>query len=128
LAFAEQPEREYTKEQADVIQKGEAMVAVQGLYTGGDTVKIDAALLPFKSKPYEVIVTFLRPIQNTQAHDADQRSTDEQINRNPDKRQAGFQAFMKYKGSLPAAFDYRKELSDYREERYGYINGKLPSN
>jgi hypothetical protein len=97
------------------------MVAVEGLYTGGDTVKIDTALLPFMSEPYEVIVTFLRPIQNAQAH-ADQRSTDKQINRNPDKRQAGFQAFMKYKGSLPTNFDYRKELSDYREERYGYSN------
>jgi hypothetical protein len=121
LAFAEQPKREYTQEQAGVMRKGEAMVAVQGLYTGGDTVKIDTAILPLMSEPYEVIVAFLRPIQNAQAQ-TDQRSTDEQSNRNPDKRQAGFQAFMQYKGSLPADFDYRKELSDYREERYGYIN------
>jgi hypothetical protein len=26
---------------------------------------------------------------------------------------------MKYKGRLPPDFDYRKELADYREERYG---------
>jgi hypothetical protein len=44
LAFAKSPKKRYAKEQVDVIQKGEAMIAVQGLYTGGDTVKIDTAI------------------------------------------------------------------------------------
>jgi hypothetical protein len=66
------------------------MVAVKGLYKGGDTVKIDASSLSFIHEPYEV-----------------------------DKRKAGFQTFMNYKGMLPADFDYRKELADYRDERHG---------
>jgi hypothetical protein len=37
----------------------------------------------------------------------------------PDKRKAGFQTFMNYKGILPADFDCHKELADYRDERYG---------
>jgi len=38
------------------------------------------------------------------------------------KRQKSFNNFMKFKGTLPADFDYQKELSDYRDERYGHIN------
>jgi len=37
-------------------------------------------------------------------------------------RQEAFQGFMKYRGALPANFDYKKELADYRDERYGHIN------
>ena len=32
-----------------------------------------------------------------------------------------FTSFMQYKGILPENFDYKKELSDYREERHGHI-------
>jgi hypothetical protein len=38
------------------------------------------------------------------------------------KRQKAFQHFSQYRGTLPADFDYKKELSDYRNERYGHIN------
>jgi len=38
------------------------------------------------------------------------------------KRQKSFNNFMKFKGTLPADFDYKKELSDYQDERYGHIN------
>jgi len=38
------------------------------------------------------------------------------------RRQLAFERFMKYRGSLPADFDYKKELREYRDERYGYIN------
>jgi len=37
-------------------------------------------------------------------------------------REEAFQNFMKYKGSLPADFDYKKEMETYRNERYGHIN------
>ena len=30
-----------------------------------------------------------------------------------------FQEFLQYKGILPADFDYKKELAEYRNERYG---------
>jgi len=38
------------------------------------------------------------------------------------RRQEAFESFMKYRGTLPADFDYKKELSEYRNERYGRIN------
>jgi hypothetical protein len=37
------------------------------------------------------------------------------------KRQEAFNNFMKYKGILPVDFDYKKELDEYRNERYGHI-------
>ena len=39
-----------------------------------------------------------------------------------DRRQEAFKNFMKYKGTLPADFDYKKELSEYRDTRYGHID------
>jgi transcriptional regulator with XRE-family HTH domain len=62
---------------------------------------------------YEVVVAFLQPVKTGQGYDS------EAVEQVPDKRKAGFQTFMKYKGILPADFDYRKELADYRDERYG---------
>jgi len=85
------------------------MVAVKGIYQGGDTVKLDPITINF-SEPYEVIVTFVTPIyrkENTE---------------NKNRRQEAFENFMGYRGILSADFDYKKELNDYREERYGYIN------
>ena len=38
------------------------------------------------------------------------------------KRQEAYQNFMKYRGSLPADFDYEKELTEYRDQRYGHID------
>ena len=38
------------------------------------------------------------------------------------RRLQAFQNFMKYKGTLPADFDYKKELAEYRDERYGHTN------
>ncbi|MDR2608933.1 MAG: hypothetical protein LBC57_11140 [Treponema sp.] len=89
------------------------MVAVKGLYNGGDTVKIDTSSLSFIHEPYEVVVAFLHPAKPGRNYD------DEAMEQTPDKRKAGFLTFMNYKGILPADFDYRKELADYRDERYG---------
>jgi hypothetical protein len=89
------------------------MIAVKGLYKGGDTVKIDTSSLGNMHEPYEVIVTFLHPAKTIQEY------TDNDAKRTSGKRQIGFQAFMEYQGRLPPDFDYRKELADYREERYG---------
>ena len=44
------------------------------------------------------------------------------IKTNNSRRQKSFSNFMKFKGTLPADFDYKKELSDYRDQRYDYIN------
>ena len=38
------------------------------------------------------------------------------------KKKKAFKNFMKYKGVLPADFDYNKELAEYRDTRYGHID------
>lgn len=38
------------------------------------------------------------------------------------RRQEAFENFMKYRGTLPADFDYAKELNEYRDERYGHTH------
>jgi hypothetical protein len=86
------------------------MVAVKGIYQGGDTVKLDSLSVQF-AEPYEVVVAFLNPIQNIDKTEA--------INK---KRQEAFERFMQYGGTLSADFDYKKELNDYREERYGHTD------
>jgi hypothetical protein len=43
-----------------------------------------------------------------------------------EQRKASFEAYMNLKKTLkkplPPDFDYKKELAEYREERYGYTN------
>ena len=90
------------------------MLVVKGIYNGGDTVKLDTASVPVDG-PYEVIVSFLNPLQ--QEENSTQRAEKENL-----RRQEAFQRFMQYKGILPADFDYKKELSEYRKERYGHID------
>ncbi len=49
-------------------------------------------------------------IEETDKHPKDEKQT---------QREEGFQHFMQYQGTLPADFDYKKELADYRDELYG---------
>ncbi|MCL2763180.1 MAG: hypothetical protein FWD36_08265 [Treponema sp.] len=86
------------------------MVAVRGIYQGGDTVKLDSLAMQF-TEPYEVVVAFLNPLQKTENTEISQK-----------KRQEAFYNFMRYSGTLPDDFDYKKELDEYRKERYGHIN------
>ena len=87
------------------------MFAVKGIYQGGDTVKLDTISVQL-SEPYEVVVAFLNPIPLRK-----------KVETNDDeKRQQAFENFMSYRGILPSGFDYDKELSEYREERYGHTN------
>jgi len=46
----------------------------------------------------------------------------ESIEAQHSRRHEAFQNFMKYKGILPAGFDYKKEIAGYRDERYDHIN------
>ena len=93
------------------------MVAVKGIYQGGDTVKLDyfsllTAKLPAQPvEPYEVVVSFVKPVQKF-----------EKAEINNERRREAFQNFMQHSGTLPADFDYKKELNDYRDERYGHID------
>jgi len=38
------------------------------------------------------------------------------------RKQEAFQRLTRYCGVLPADFDYKLELSEYRNERYGHID------
>ena len=90
------------------------MVAVKGIYHGGDTVKLFVPPEPV-NEPYEVVVAFLNPL--SQKHDSSQTAQN-----NTAERQKAYQNFMQYRGILPADFDYKKELAESRDERYGHIN------
>ena len=90
------------------------MVAVRGVYQGGDTVKLDAMPIPVHGS-YEVVVAFLNPVQQSE----DSQETTEKKHA---RKQKAFQSFMQYRGILPTDFDYKKELTEYRNERYGHIN------
>jgi hypothetical protein len=82
------------------------MFAVKGIYSGDKTVQLERAA-PV-NEGYEVIVTFVRSPQESENDLA--------------QRQAGLAQFMKYHKTLRADFDYKKELAEYREERYGRVN------
>ena len=90
------------------------MVAVKGIYQGGDTIKLDISTIPVQG-PYEVVVAFLNPVQQP-------KNTDETAEEIYAKRQEAFNHFKQYRGTLPPDFDYKKELSAYRDERYDHIN------
>jgi len=63
----------------------------------------------------EILVFPVKDKNNSQLliHNADEQHI---------KKQIAFQNFMKYKGTLHPDFDYKKELSEYRDERYGNTN------
>ena len=90
------------------------MVAVKGIYQGGDTVKLNTPSVPVTG-PYEVVVAFLNPLHQNE-------NSDQTMNVNSDRRQEAFQYFMQYKGTLSGDFDYKKELAEYRDEHYGHID------
>jgi hypothetical protein len=67
------------------------------------------------------VIKFIRAIGDDSEADAENETIMHSENRRDDlaERQAAFDGFMQYAGRLPADFDYKKELAEYREERYG---------
>jgi len=63
----------------------------------------------------EVLVFPVNDASDSQASGYDAEGQDS-------RRREAFQNFMRYKGTLPGDFDYKKELADYRSERYGHID------
>ena len=49
-------------------------------------------------------------------------NTDEIAGEKRAKGQEAFERFTQYCGELPSGFDYKKELSEYRDGRYGHID------
>ena len=96
------------------------MIAVKGIYQGGDTVKLDISSAPVPvQEPYEVVVEFLNPLQ--QLEEQNEKADEKQA-----RRQKAFERFMQYRGTLPADFDYKKELAEYRDERASGVEWTLP--
>ncbi|MDR0552249.1 MAG: hypothetical protein LBG72_09615 [Spirochaetaceae bacterium] len=83
------------------------MIAVKGIYEGGNTVKIDDSEFT-AAEPCEVVITFLHDAKN-----AENKRLEEE------KKRKAFASLMKYHKTLRADFDYKKELAEWRDERYG---------
>jgi hypothetical protein len=103
-----------------------AMFAVKGFYDG-NAVQLNTAALPTKEK-YSVVVTFLHPAQQPEADAGGSAAlspatTDDAVEK---KRREAFEEFMALtmalKQPVPPDFDYKKELAEYRDERYGYLS------
>jgi hypothetical protein len=93
------------------------MFAVNGFYAGGDTVKIEKLDVPV-SAPYRVIVTFVEtapPADAAHTSDSKQETTH---NEDLERKRAAFANLSKFHKTLPADFDYKKELMEYRDERF----------
>ena len=80
------------------------MVVVTGVFENERFIPDEPVSIPQKRK---VIVTIVeKPVVTDTKKDLKHKA---------------FTSFMQYKGILPENFDYKKELSDYREERHGHI-------
>ena len=90
------------------------MIAVKGIYQGGGTVQLSVSSVPVQG-PYEVEVTFLNPVQKPD-------NSSKMVEEKHTRRQEAFHNFMQYRGTLPANFDFKKELAEYRNEHYGHID------
>jgi hypothetical protein len=87
------------------------MFAVKGIYTSAKTVELESPA-PV-NEDYEVIVTFVSPTQRTATSHTLQNQNDLA------ESQAAYQSLLKFKGTLNRHIDYKKELAEYRDERYG---------
>jgi hypothetical protein len=93
------------------------MLAVKGLYSGGDTVTIDRQTVPLTGH-YEVMVTFLRPAKESSVQTVEIDAPQDEYKR----RRASFERLLKYAGRLSVDFDYKKELARWRDERFGSLS------
>ena len=66
----------------------------------------------------EEVEILIFPVNSAANYQESVDTTEEQRTR----RLGAYHNFMKYKGSLSADFDYKKELAEYRDERYGNPN------
>ena len=82
------------------------MLIIDGFFENGVFVP-EKPLTDIKGRQRAVL-----NIENTAETDEEKR----------ERRQKAFENFSQYKGTLPADFDYKKELAEYRDERYGHID------
>jgi hypothetical protein len=107
------------------------MFAVKGFYDG-TAVQLNPEALPTKEK-YSVVVTFLHPAQHPEADDGEAAALSPANSEDAldpgsvkKKRYEAFERVMKMSEEIskrfPPDFDYKKELAEYRDERYGYLS------
>jgi hypothetical protein len=92
------------------MKQGECMFAIEGVYDG-NAVQVNPEAIPVK-EAYEVVVTFIKPRS---------QSLNKPVS-NDDERLEAYQKLMKYKGTLHRHIDYKKELAEARDEKYGRID------
>jgi hypothetical protein len=93
------------------------MYAVNGFYTGEDTVKIEKLDVPV-STPYKVIVTFVEPAHPASTAHTSNSKQEPTHDEDLERKRAAFASLSKFHKTLPADFDYKKERDAYYEERY----------
>ncbi|MDR3200789.1 MAG: hypothetical protein LBT68_04960 [Spirochaetales bacterium] len=86
------------------------MFAIEGAYDG-NAVQVNPEAIPIK-EAYEVIVTFIKPRSQSLNNPPS----------NDDERLEAYQKLLKYKGTLHRRIDYKKELAEARDEKYGRID------
>ncbi|GMO61624.1 MAG: hypothetical protein Ta2G_21300 [Termitinemataceae bacterium] len=87
------------------------MVAVKGFFDGKQVFVRQQ--IPVQEQ-CEVIITFL----NADAAESARGEAEAEEVADIERRQEGLKQMMKYTGTLRADFDYKKELAEYRDERY----------
>lgn len=96
------------------------MLQAKGIYSGGNTVQLEEQNFSV-NEPYEVVVTFVQPLGKPQT-DMKQKTEENPIDKDLERRREGFKRFSKYQGTLPPDFDYKKEFFEYLDERYDPVN------
>jgi hypothetical protein len=89
------------------------LLTFQGYFEQGRIIPTAQIQVPEHKK---LTITVSDEVDATMLADSQKSSVEE---KDLAERQAAFDGFMKYAGRLPSDFDYKKELAEYREERYG---------
>ena len=82
------------------------MLVITGIFENDRFIPDNPVKIPQKKK---VVLTF-------------EEETSTETEGGNARRNEAFQRFMQYKGILPVDFDYKKELAESRNERYGHID------
>jgi hypothetical protein len=63
------------------------------------------------------VIKFIQAIEDESDNTQDEIQYDDS-----EKRKASFKAFSRFKETLPLDFDYKKELAEARDEKYGCVD------
>jgi hypothetical protein len=89
------------------------LLTFQGFFDKGQFIPSEPVQVPEHKK---VIVTVLEESSSVDDAASSIRSEEKDLA----ERQAAYQRLLKYKGTLHRHIDYKKELAEYRDEKYGH--------